>query len=159
LVRVGTLLYGQYPGAVPAAQQTLDLRPALELRSTIVGLANLDPGDTVGYGAELRCTRKTRAALLPVGYAAGLGTLPESLARRRWGGLRGWARGRLHRGEGETATLAGQPAAFLGRIAMDWCCVDVTELPDATVGTEVTLPARRLMLDSSLPRLESAPRE
>ena len=152
MVRVGTLLYGQYPGAVPAEKRTLELRSALELRSTIVGVSQLPAGAPVGYGGEFRCRCETRVALLPVGYAAGLGTVPESLARRRHSGLRGCAR-RILRREGEAATIAGQPAPLLGRLAMDWCCLDVTDLPEAVVGTEVVLPARLIMLDSGLPRV------
>ena len=155
LVRVGTLLYGQYPAAVPAAQRTLDLRPALELRSTVIAITELPPGAAVGYGAEFRCRRATRVGLLPVGYAQGLGVMPSSLARRR-GGLRGLAR-RVLRGEDQRqALLGGRPAALLGRTAMDWCCVDLTDHPQAGVGVEVVLPCRRLLLDSSLPRVEVA---
>lgn len=153
LVRLGTLLYGQYPASVPPAARTLSLRPALSLRSTVVAVETLPRGTAVGYGAQYRCPRETRVGLLPVGYAAGLGTMPADLARRRYGSLRGLAR-RLLRGEERIlATVAGRPAAILGRLAMDWCCVDLTEIPEAGVGTEVALPCRMALLDSSLPRL------
>jgi alanine racemase len=154
LVRLGTLLYGQYPVSVPAALRALDLRPTLALRSTVVAVEALPRGATVGYGAQYRCSRETRVGLLPVGYAAGLGTMPVDLARRRYASGRGLAR-RLLRGEEKpAATVAGRPAPLLGRIAMDWCCVDLTDLPEAEVGTEVTLPARQALLDAGLARVE-----
>lgn len=153
MVRVGTLLYGQYPAAVRQRKRTLDLRRTLELRSTLVATENLPRGAAVGYGAEYRCSRETRIGLLPIGYASGLGTVPVSLARRRYRGLRGRVRP-LVRGEEQTATIAGKPAPILGRIAMDWCCVDITELPQAQAGTEVTLPCRMTMLEAALPRVE-----
>jgi alanine racemase len=153
MVRLGTLLYGQYPASVPAALRTLELRPTLALRSTVVGVEKLPRGATVGYGAQYRCPRETRVGLLPVGYAVGLGTMPADLARRRYASLRGLAR-RLVRGEEPVAaTIGGRPAAILGRIAMDWCCVDLTDLPEAGVGTEVTLPARLALLDAGLARV------
>lgn len=153
LVRLGTLLYGQYPASVPAVARTLDLRPALSLRSTVVAVTTLPRGAPVGYGAQYRCSRETRVGLLPVGYAAGLGTMPADLARRRYGSLRGIGR-RLLRGEERiVATAAGRPAPILGRLAMDWCCVDLTDIPEAGAGTEVILPCRMALLDSALPRL------
>jgi alanine racemase len=154
LVRLGTLLYGQYPVSVPAALRTLDLRPTLALRSTVVAVETLPRGATVGYGAQYRCPRETRVGLLPVGYAAGLGTMPADLARRRYAGGRGLARRMLRGEEKLVATVSGRPAPLLGRLAMDWCCLDLTDLPEAGVGTEVTLPARQALLDSGLARVE-----
>ncbi len=153
LVRLGTLLYGQYPASVPPAARSLDLRPALSLRSTVVAVETLPRGAPVGYGAQYRCPRETRVGLLPVGYAAGLGTMPADLARRRYGSLRGFARRLLRGEENIVANVAGHPAPVLGRLAMDWCCVNLTEVPQAGVGTEVVLPCRMALLDSSLPRL------
>jgi alanine racemase len=154
MVRLGTLLYGQYPAAVPAALRTLDLRPTLALRSTVVGVATLPRGAPVGYGAQYRCPRERRVGLLPAGYAAGLGTMPADLARRRYASLRGLAR-RMLRGEDTvTATIGGRPAPLLGRLAMDWCCVDLSDFPEAGVGTQVTLPARQALLDGRLARVE-----
>ena len=155
LVRVGTLLYGQYPTSVPPSLRTLDLRPTLSLRSTVVAVDTLPRGAAVGYGAQYRCSRETRVGLLPVGYAAGLGTMPADLARRRYASVRGLARRLLRGPEQVVATLGGRPVPILGRLAMDWCCVDLTDLPDAAVGAEVTLPARQALLDSSLPRVEA----
>lgn len=154
MVRVGTLLYGQYPASVRRRKRTLNLRRALELRSTVVATENLPRGATVGYGAEYRCPRETRIGLLPVGYASGVGTLPASLARRRYSGLRGKLRSLLRGEEEKVAIVAGQPAPILGRMAMDWCCVDLTALPEVQVGTEVSLPGQMTMLDVGLPRVE-----
>ncbi|HEY3397256.1 MAG TPA: alanine racemase [Armatimonadota bacterium] len=154
LVRVGTLLYGQYPGYIPSAQRTLELRSALELRSTIVAVETLTAGATVGYGAEYTCRRETRVGLLPVGLASGLGVVPASLAARRYGGVRAWLRRRVRGAEGHAAWVAGQPTRLLGRIAMDWCCVDLTDLPETGPGDEVVLECRRTLLSPALPRLE-----
>ncbi len=154
MVRLGTLLYGQYPVSAPANRRTLELRPTLSLRSTVVAVETLERGATVGYGAQYRCRRETRVGLLPVGYAAGLGTMPADLARRRHAGLRGLARRALRGEEKVVATVGGQPAPVLGRIAMDWCCVDLTDLPEAGVGTEVALPVRQALLDEGLERVE-----
>jgi len=58
LVRLGTLLYGQYPASVPGSLRVLDLRPTLFLRSTVVAVDTLPRGATVGYGAQYRCPGK-----------------------------------------------------------------------------------------------------
>ncbi len=98
LVRIGTLLYGQYPPDVPADKHSLDLAPdTFELCSTIAAIDEVPAGATVGYGKEFVCRRPTRLATLPLGYSQGLSLLPVSLAQRRytwWRRLVGAATGR-----------------------------------------------------------------
>jgi len=96
LVRIGTLLYGQYPPDVSADRCNLDLAPAtFELRSTIVAIDELPAGATVGYGREFVCRRPTRVATLPLGYAQGAATGRQTKAAgradRRSGSSDNWA--------------------------------------------------------------------
>jgi len=114
-VRPGLALYG---GGHP------ELKPVLRLVTCIAALRDLQPGDTVSYGAYFRATRPTRVATLPVGYADGY---PRRLA----------------------APVAARPADVLvrgrrcpivGSVCMDMLMVDVTALGElATVGDEVVL--------------------
>jgi alanine racemase len=157
MVRVGTLLYGQYPGHVPARQRDLDLRDTFSLCSTIVEVREVERGTKIGYGGDYTCRGGTRVATVPVGLAHGLGVLPESVAARPSAALRSALRtllaGRLSPSLGPVAQVDGRPAPVIGRISMDQCCLDVTGIPDADRGTPVALPARRLTTSPAIPRL------
>ncbi len=150
LVRIGTLLYGQYPPGVPANKRNLDINPnTFELRSTIVAIDELLPGASVGYGREFVCRRPTRVATLPLGYAQGLSLLPASLARRQYS----WWRCLGGKQRPLVVLIDGQGAPIIGRIGMDQCAVDVTDLPDIEVGQVVVVPTRRTVISPEVPRI------
>ena len=160
LVRVGTLLYGQYPDHVQA--RTLNLREdTFALKSRIVALQSADAGARVGYGGEFVCRRETRIATLPVGTAQGLAMVPQSssarwqTAAKAWSAKRAAARGQFQ--HAALATVNGQQAPLIGRVSMDQCCVDVTDVPGVEIGTEMTLPVRRLAVDSGVARVYVSP--
>jgi alanine racemase len=70
MVRPGLVLYGAYPAAARRTQQ-LDLRPAFRLRTRVVRVEQLQPGDGVSYGRNYVAERPTWTATLPVGHADG----------------------------------------------------------------------------------------
>ncbi len=154
MVRIGTLLYGQKPPEVAA--DTMNLKPTFQLRSHIVAIHTLPPASPVGYGGEFVTRRETRIATVPVGLAHGLGIAPVSLARNlrfalghyihRWHSRRGSTQ------HGPWAQLHGQAVAIIGRISMDQCCLDVTDV-EAQVGDEVALETRRVSTNPEIPRL------
>ncbi len=155
LVRVGTLLYGQYPAHV--RERALQLRRTFELRSHVVHIGEVGVGGKVGYGGEFRCRRESLIATVPVGYAHGLGVLPLSLAGRAATRGKGILR-RLGGGLGRPwhapmVRIGGQDAPIIGRIAMDHCSVDVTDLPEVAVGDRVVVPLRRVTTSPDLPRI------
>jgi alanine racemase len=84
----------------------------------VTSLRSLHKGETAGYGNTFVSSRKTRLALLPVGYADGLNRLLSN-------------RGHV--------LIRGQKAAIAGRISMDQTVVDVTDIPSAAIGDEVVL--------------------
>lgn len=155
MVRVGTLLYGQYPAHVRA--RDLDLRDPFELRSRIVHIGTVGVGAKIGYGGEFRTRRETRLATIPVGYAHGLGMMPLSVAGR----TATWVKGRLASIAGAwgrvrhlpMVRIRGHEAPIVGRIAMDHCTVDVTDLPEVALGDEVVLPVRRTAVSPEIPRI------
>jgi alanine racemase len=156
LVRLGTLLYGQYPDDVKA--RPLQLREdTFSLRSRIIAVQTVETGARIGYGGEFVTRRETRVGTIPVGIAHGLEVVPRSVAGRLGTVVRTWQAKRAGRRGGVSgapvAKLAGQPAPLLGRVSMDQCCVDLTDLPEVGVGAEVALPARRLMVSASVPRV------
>ena len=115
LVRPGLVLYG-YP---PSTKMTpLEVRPVLSLKTRIIYLKEIPPGTSLGYGRTFVAARPTRVASLALGYDDGLPRLASN-------------RGHV--------LLRGRPAPIVGRISMDLTTVDVTDIPGATLGDEVTV--------------------
>ena len=117
LVRAGITLYGLSPSAqVP--RELLSLRPALSLKSHLVYVKEVEAGTPVSYGGTYVAKDRMRIATVPVGYGDGY---PRSLSNRGY------------------VLIRGQRASILGRICMDQFMVDVTAIPEACEGDEVTL--------------------
>ncbi len=113
-VRPGIVLYGYPPLPVP----DLPVRPLLALRSAIDLVRTLPAGYGVGYERTFITKRSTQMAIVPIGYADGY--------------LRGLSN-RAH------VIVRGHYAPVIGRVSMDVCSIDVTDIPGATVGDPVTL--------------------
>ncbi len=118
LVRCGLLLHGLYPSPTVAATSEINLSPVLTIRSCVARLSEIGPGDTVGYGRTFVATRPTLVATVPIGYADG-----------------------YHRNLGGRASvlIGGQRAPLIGRISMDQCAADVTDIPAVSEADEVVL--------------------
>ncbi len=144
-VRPGTILYGQYPSA--AVPRTLKLEETWRMRTRIVAVRALPAGRAVGYGGEFTTRRASKIAVLPVGYADGFTVAPQSAAKGLRG-LRQWLRPAP-----VTVTVRGQRAPVVGRVAMQTCTVDVTDVPGVAAGDVVQIPMRRLTASARLPRV------
>jgi alanine racemase len=92
-------------------------------KTRVIGLREVQAGDTVGYNAIFTAERPMRLALLPVGYADGL--------RRELSGSNARA--------GGWVMVKSRRAAILGRVSMNLTVVDVTEIPGVALGDEVVL--------------------
>ncbi len=117
LVRAGIAMYGCYPSD-EVDHDRVALKPALSWKSHIVFLKGISAGDAVSYGATYIADSPRRIATIPVGYADGY---PRSLSNIGY------------------VLIRGRRAPVRGRICMDQFMVDVTDIPDAAVGDEVTL--------------------
>lgn len=95
------------------------LRPVSTLRTRIVQIKHLAAGETVGYGRAGRLTRPTLTATIPIGYADGL---DRHLGCGRWSVL-----------------VNDAPAPIVGRICMDSCMIDITDIPDVKEGDGVVI--------------------
>jgi len=144
-VRPGTILYGQYPSA--AVPRTLMLQDTWRMQARIVSVRDVPAGSAIGYGGEFRTRRVSKLAVLPVGYADGFTTAPAS-GSRGWRGLKS-----LLRPAPITVTVRGKRAPVVGRVAMQTCVVDVTDIPGVTAGEVAIVPIRRLMASARLPRV------
>jgi len=110
-IRPGLALYGA--GAAAGDER---FRSATRLVSAITQVRTAEPGSTVSYGALWTAPRRSRLAVVPMGYADGL---PRSLT-----------------GKAE-ALVGGRRAAVVGAISMDITVLDVTGFPEASTGEEV----------------------
>ena len=120
MVRSGIILYGLYPSD-EVSTDVLDLKPVMSLYSHVVHVKVVEPGTTIGYGATYVAERETRIATIPVGYADGY---PRSLSNKAY------------------VLIRGKRAPIVGRICMDQFMVDVTDIPEASMGDVVTLIGR-----------------
>lgn len=108
MCRLGIGLYGVGEGAVPVSRLT----------TRIVQIKQLAEGESVGYARAGKIVRPTRVATIPIGYADGLD-------RRLGGGV--WS-----------MSVAGKRAPIIGRVCMDSCMIDVTDIP-CNEGDEVVI--------------------
>jgi alanine racemase len=116
MVRPGLMLYGYNPleeGAIGA-----DLRQVLSLVTRIAFLKKVPPGVPISYGRTFTTKRGSLIATLPVGYADG------------------YSRGLSNKG---VALVRGIRVPVVGRVCMDMCMVDVTDVPDVREGDDVVL--------------------
>jgi alanine racemase len=113
-VRPGILLYGIVP---PPLASTLPLTPVMTLRSRIVAVKGLRPGEGVGYGVRFSSAQPATIAIVPAGYADGLD-------------LRLGGRGAV--------LIRGRRAPIVGSVCMDMLMADVTGL-DVSPGDEVII--------------------
>ena len=93
----------------------------MTLASRIIGVQDLAPGDTVGYGSSFTATAPLRIGVVACGYADGY---PR------------------HCSTGTPVLVCGVPTSLVGRVSMDMLTVDLTSIPAAGFGSPVTLWGR-----------------
>ena len=116
-VRVGIALYGMYPSD-EVDKTKVKLTPAMELKSHIICLKEVEKGVGISYGATYVTSEKTKVATVSVGYGDGY---RRSLSNKGY------------------VLIRGQKAPILGRVCMDQFMVDVTHIKDVQRGDAVTL--------------------
>ncbi|MBQ4150183.1 MAG: alanine racemase [Clostridia bacterium] len=112
MVRLGIVLYGLSPSEITKDERLI---PVMRLKSRIAHIHKLHAGDCVSYGAEFCADKEMTVATIPIGYADGF--------------LRGYK-------NGGTVMVGDVPARLLGRVCMDQCMIDVTDL-DVNAGDYV----------------------
>jgi len=120
LVRVGIGLYGLWPSRETrlSAGNSLKLKPVLSWKTKIAQVKEVQKGETISYGRTFKTSRKTKIAILPVGY---------------WDG---YDRGLSNAGR---VLLKGHFAPIVGRVCMNMIMVDVTDISGVKVEDEVVL--------------------
>jgi alanine racemase len=115
MVRVGLALLGMDPGNLPVGESPL--RPVLSLRTQIVYLKDVPEATPVGYNRTYLTRRDTRLAICAAGYSDGI---PYALSNRAF------------------VLVRGERAPVVGSVSMDYTTIDVSLIPGASVGDEVT---------------------
>ena len=117
MVRFGVTMYGMYP-TDEVTKERMPVAPAMEVKTHITYIKTLPAGVGISYSGTFVTEKETRVATLSVGYGDGY---PRGLSNT----------GRV--------LIHGKSAKILGRICMDQCMVDVTDIPEAKQGDVVTL--------------------
>jgi len=120
MVRCGIVTYGLYPSEC-VRKEEIKLIPAMELKTHVVDVKDVEAGVGISYGATFVTKRSTRVATIPVGYADG------------------YSRNLSNNGK---VIIHGQYAPIIGRICMDQFMVDVTDIEEVKQGDSVTLLGR-----------------
>ena len=116
LVRAGIALYGLAPSdEVPLSEA---FRPVMSLYSVVSMIKTIRQGQSVSYGRTYVAEGERRIATVSAGYADGV---PRLLSNRGY------------------VLIRGKRAPIVGRVCMDQFCVDVTDIPDAVMGDQVTI--------------------
>jgi alanine racemase len=98
----------------------------MTLSAGVIGVQELEPGDTVGYGSRFVAPKPMRVGILACGYADGY---PR------------------HAPHGAPVLVDGVRTTLVGRVSMDMMAVDLTPVPQARVGSTATLWGRGLPID------------
>ncbi len=153
MVRVGNLIYGQYPSA--DVEQKLDLMNTWQLKSTVMFVREYQKSQVVGYGAEARTKKGMVLATLPIGFSDGFTLLPESIAIKPGFFLKRLATrfGMKAKRQVGPIEIKGQQTPIVGRVAMQHTTVDVTQLFNITPGDIATISARRTSINSRVPKV------
>ena len=120
-VRAGILLYGAAPDYPEHSPDHWDLQPAMTLASRLIAVQQLQAGDTVGYGSRFVAEQPLRLGVVACGYADGY---PR------------------HCDSGTPVLVNGVRCRTIGRVSMDMLTVDLSPVPEAGLGSEVTLWGR-----------------
>ncbi len=119
-VRAGIMMYGSSPDFPEHSPSDWGLLPTLSLSTRLIGTQSLLPGDTVGYGSSFTAHKPMRIGIAACGYADGY----------------------LRASNAAPVLVDGVRTHTVGRISMDLLALDLSDLPNAGVGSEVTLWGR-----------------
>ncbi len=125
-VRPGIMLYGASPFPQMKSAADLGLRPVMTLQSELIAVRDLAVGDRIGYGGAFVAHQPMRIGVVACGYGDGY---PR------------------HAPTGTSILVAGKRTRTVGRVSMDKIFVDLSTIPEAAIGTVVTLWGEGLSAD------------
>ena len=116
-VRPGLMLYGSHMLDAPRTEAAA-LRAVMTLESKVIAVRDLAEGEPIGYAGTFITTRPTRVGVVAAGYADGYPQYATS---------------------GTPVRIDGQPGELIGRVSMDMLTIDLTDHPQAGLGSRVEL--------------------
>jgi len=116
MVRVGLSMYGYKP--LSKLNKNLFLKPALSLKVKVAFIRTIDKGVSVSYGGKFVSHRKTKLAVLSIGYADGV---PRNLS------------GKIN------VIHNNKFYPQVGSITMDQMMIDITDSNEIKVGSTMVL--------------------
>ncbi|MCP1416382.1 alanine racemase [Pseudomonas laurylsulfativorans] len=122
-VRPGIMLYGATPFE-EANEVASRLQPVMTLESKVISVRELPAGEPVGYGAKFITPKPMRIGVVAMGYADGYPRLAPT---------------------GTPVLVAGQRSQLIGRVSMDMLCIDLTDVPQAGLGSTVELWGKNVL--------------
>jgi len=96
----------------------------MTLQSRVISVRELPAGEPVGYGAKFISPRPTRVGVVAMGYADGYPRLAPT---------------------GTPVLVAGKRSQLIGRVSMDMLCIDLTDVPEAGLGSPVELWGKHVL--------------
>ena len=126
MIRPGIVLYGYYPAPELEGLDGPGLLPVMEVKSRVYAVRDVPAGTCVSYGRTHTLERDSRLAVLPIGYGDGF---PRLLSNRG------------------QVLLYGRRCPIVGRVCMDMCMVDVTDLPQVRPGDVAIIYGQDGLLD------------
>ena len=117
-IRPGIAVYGSAPDFPAHSAEHWGLQPAMSLNARVIAVQQLQAGDSVGYGSSFVADRQLRIGVVTCGYAD---AYPRTCPT------------------GTPVLVDGVRSRTLGRVSMDMLAVDLSDVPAAGVGSQVTL--------------------
>ena len=133
MIRPGIAMYG-YPGT----EDTRGLLPVMTLKTRVTAVRDIPEGTYVSYGCTAKTERPTRLAVLPIGYADGI--------------FRSFS-------NGTEVLLCGCRCPVVGRVCMDMCMVDVTDVPGVCEGDVAVIYGWENLMEADMQRAGTIPHE
>jgi alanine racemase len=124
-IRPGIAQYGSSTDYPEHDVTHWDLQPAMTLSSKIIATQDMAAGDSVGYGSAYVAEQPMRIGIVACGYADGYPRIAHGTNAR-----------------GTPILVNGQRTRTVGRVSMDMITVDLSGIPNAGIGSEVTLWGR-----------------
>lgn len=134
-VRPGLMLYGTTPFEEPQAIAAR-LQPVMTLESKVICVRELPAGEPVGYGAKFITPKPMRIGVVAMGYADGY---PRQAPT------------------GTPVLVAGVRSQLLGRVSMDMLCIDLTDVPQAGLGSTVELWGKNILASEVAAQADTIP--
>ncbi|MBY4677692.1 alanine racemase [Marinobacterium arenosum] len=135
LMRPGLMLYGASPFGQPQVEAD-KLQPAMTLLSEVIAVREIEPGESVGYACTWTADQPSRVGTVAMGYGDGF---PR------------------HAKNGTPVLIDGQRSRIIGRVSMDMLTVDLTDLPQAGLGSTVEFWGANLSINEVAPWCDTIP--